>query len=189
MCAIGRALMADPRLLLCDEISLGLAPIVIRDIYAALPTIKAEGAAVIIVEQDDRDEPAHARQILLAQNRFQLLGVRRQEPLGSELGGGQPGAAHLGEHPVGVELVAPAGHLAHTPRDRCPGNPNGAHAFRTSSRSTGAPRRRDSVAASASQATSTASVTVAPGMGPPLVTSTNAASSVRNASVKRSMKK
>jgi branched-chain amino acid transport system ATP-binding protein len=52
MCAIGRALMADPRLLLCDEISLGLAPIVIRDIYAALPTIKAEGAAVIIVEQD-----------------------------------------------------------------------------------------------------------------------------------------
>ena len=52
MCAIGRALMADPRLLLCDEISLGLAPIVIRDIYAALPMIKAEGAAVIIVEQD-----------------------------------------------------------------------------------------------------------------------------------------
>ena len=35
MCAIGRALIADPKLLLCDEISLGLAPIVIRDIYAA----------------------------------------------------------------------------------------------------------------------------------------------------------
>jgi branched-chain amino acid transport system ATP-binding protein len=52
MCAIARALMADPRLLLCDEISLGLAPIVIRDIYAALPAIKAEGAAVIVVEQD-----------------------------------------------------------------------------------------------------------------------------------------
>ena len=40
MCAIGRALMADPELLLCDEISLGLAPIVIRDIYAVLPTIR-----------------------------------------------------------------------------------------------------------------------------------------------------
>ena len=52
MCAIGRALMADPRLLLCDEISLGLAPIVIRDIYAVLPTIKAEGTAVVVVEQD-----------------------------------------------------------------------------------------------------------------------------------------
>ncbi|MGH6924536.1 MAG: ABC transporter ATP-binding protein [Propylenella sp.] len=52
MCAIGRALMADPKLLLCDEISLGLAPIVIRDIYAALPTIKAEGTSLIVVEQD-----------------------------------------------------------------------------------------------------------------------------------------
>jgi branched-chain amino acid transport system ATP-binding protein len=52
MCAIGRALMANPRLLLCDEISLGLAPIVIRDIYQRLPMIKAEGTAVIIVEQD-----------------------------------------------------------------------------------------------------------------------------------------
>jgi branched-chain amino acid transport system ATP-binding protein len=52
MCAIGRALMADPRVLLCDEISLGLAPIVIRDIYAALPAIKAEGTAIVIVEQD-----------------------------------------------------------------------------------------------------------------------------------------
>jgi branched-chain amino acid transport system ATP-binding protein len=52
MCAIGRALMSDPRLLLCDELSLGLAPIVIRDIYAVLPAIKAEGTALIIVEQD-----------------------------------------------------------------------------------------------------------------------------------------
>ena len=42
----------DPRLLLCDEISLGLAPIVIRDIYAVLPTIKAEGTAIVVVEQD-----------------------------------------------------------------------------------------------------------------------------------------
>jgi branched-chain amino acid transport system ATP-binding protein len=52
MCAIGRALMADPRVLLCDEISLGLAPIVIRDIYKSLPMIKAEGTSLIIVEQD-----------------------------------------------------------------------------------------------------------------------------------------
>jgi len=52
MAAIGRALISNPRVLLCDEISLGLAPIVIRDIYAALPRIKASGTSVIVVEQD-----------------------------------------------------------------------------------------------------------------------------------------
>ena len=52
MVAIGRALMSNPRLLLCDEISLGLAPAVIHDIYSALPAILAEGLSVIIVEQD-----------------------------------------------------------------------------------------------------------------------------------------
>ncbi len=52
MVAIGRALMSNPELLLCDEISLGLAPVVIRDIYAALPRIRETGAAVVIVEQD-----------------------------------------------------------------------------------------------------------------------------------------
>lgn len=52
MVALGRALMANPRLLLCDEISLGLAPSVIKDIYKALDTIRAEGASVIIVEQN-----------------------------------------------------------------------------------------------------------------------------------------
>ena len=52
MAAIGRALISNPRILLCDEISLGLAPIVIRDIYAALPRIKDSGTSVIVVEQD-----------------------------------------------------------------------------------------------------------------------------------------
>ena len=52
MVAIGRALMSNPTLLLCDEISLGLAPIVIRDIYARLPAIVAEGLSLVIVEQD-----------------------------------------------------------------------------------------------------------------------------------------
>ena len=52
MAAIGRALMANPKLLLCDEISLGLAPIVVREIYARLPAILAEGLSLIIVEQD-----------------------------------------------------------------------------------------------------------------------------------------
>lgn len=52
MVAIGRALMSNPELLLCDEISLGLAPVVIRDIYAALPRIRDGGAAIVVVEQD-----------------------------------------------------------------------------------------------------------------------------------------
>jgi branched-chain amino acid transport system ATP-binding protein len=52
MVAIGRALMSNPKLLLCDEISLGLAPIVVREIYARLPAIVAEGISLVIVEQD-----------------------------------------------------------------------------------------------------------------------------------------
>ncbi|TNE64714.1 MAG: ABC transporter ATP-binding protein [Rhodobacteraceae bacterium] len=52
MVAIGRALMSNPDVLLCDEISLGLAPVIIRDIYAAFPRIRESGASVIVVEQD-----------------------------------------------------------------------------------------------------------------------------------------
>jgi branched-chain amino acid transport system ATP-binding protein len=52
MAAIGRALMSNPRLLLCDEISLGLAPIIVRDIYAQLPSIVGDGMSLIVVEQD-----------------------------------------------------------------------------------------------------------------------------------------
>lgn len=52
MVAIGRALMSNPRLLLCDEISLGLAPVVIREIYALLPRMLDDGMSLLIVEQD-----------------------------------------------------------------------------------------------------------------------------------------
>lgn len=52
MVAIGRALMANPSLLMFDEISLGLAPVVIRQIYDALPQIINDGMSAIIVEQD-----------------------------------------------------------------------------------------------------------------------------------------
>ena len=52
MLAIGRALMANPRLLLLDEVSLGLAPLVVRRIYETLPEICAAGATVVVVEQD-----------------------------------------------------------------------------------------------------------------------------------------
>jgi branched-chain amino acid transport system ATP-binding protein len=52
MVAIGRALMSNPKLLLCDEISLGLAPIVVQEIYARLPSIVQDGLSLVIVEQD-----------------------------------------------------------------------------------------------------------------------------------------
>jgi branched-chain amino acid transport system ATP-binding protein len=50
--AIGRALMANPRLLLLDEVSLGLAPVVVRQLYQAVPVIKGEGTTILLVEQD-----------------------------------------------------------------------------------------------------------------------------------------
>lgn len=52
MVSIGRALMSNPTVLLCDELSLGLAPVVIKEIYDAMPAICAEGMTVVIVEQD-----------------------------------------------------------------------------------------------------------------------------------------
>jgi branched-chain amino acid transport system ATP-binding protein len=52
MVAIGRALLNQPRLLLCDEISLGLAPKVVKEIYQSIPSISKSGTAVVVVEQD-----------------------------------------------------------------------------------------------------------------------------------------
>lgn len=52
MVALGRALLANPRLLLCDEISLGLAPVAIDGLYRMLPQIRDRGTAILIVEQD-----------------------------------------------------------------------------------------------------------------------------------------
>lgn len=50
--AIARTLMGNPRLMLLDEVSLGLAPIAVEAVYAALPRITAEGTTVLVVEQD-----------------------------------------------------------------------------------------------------------------------------------------
>ena len=50
--AIGRALVANPRMLLLDELSLGLAPVIIQRIYATLPRVLESGVTVLLVEQD-----------------------------------------------------------------------------------------------------------------------------------------
>jgi len=54
MLAIGRAMMAGPRLLMLDEPSLGLAPLVVREIFRIIPQLIAEGTAVLLVEQNAR---------------------------------------------------------------------------------------------------------------------------------------
>jgi branched-chain amino acid transport system ATP-binding protein len=64
--AIARALMSNPRLLLLDEVSLGLAPVAVEQIYAALPAITREGTTVLLVEQD-------VNQALRAADRIQCL--------------------------------------------------------------------------------------------------------------------
>jgi branched-chain amino acid transport system ATP-binding protein len=52
MVALGRALLGNPRLLLCDEISLGLAPLIVDSLYKLIPAIKARGIGILLVEQD-----------------------------------------------------------------------------------------------------------------------------------------
>jgi branched-chain amino acid transport system ATP-binding protein len=75
MLAIGRALMANPRLLLLDEVSLGLAPIVVRQLYATLSRIATEGTTLVIVEQDITQALRAAdRFICLLEGRVSLTG-------------------------------------------------------------------------------------------------------------------
>jgi branched-chain amino acid transport system ATP-binding protein len=75
MVALGRALLANPRLLLCDEISLGLAPIVVNELYALIPTIKARGIGILIVEQDiERSLTVADRFYCLLEGRVSLAG-------------------------------------------------------------------------------------------------------------------
>lgn len=75
MVALGRALLSDPRLLLCDEISLGLAPSVIADIYALLPEINRRGIGILLVEQDiSRSLAVAGRFYCLLEGRVSLSG-------------------------------------------------------------------------------------------------------------------
>lgn len=79
MVAIGRALMSNPSLLLCDEVSLGLAPTIVRDIYACVPRIVGEGTAMVIVEQDIGQALAAAKSVIcLQEGRIALAGIAAQ---------------------------------------------------------------------------------------------------------------
>jgi branched-chain amino acid transport system ATP-binding protein len=76
MLAIGRALMAQPRLLLLDEPTLGLAPVVIDEVFAAIETIHGDGVSVLLVEQDVEQALAvSSRVYLLAEGRIVTTGT------------------------------------------------------------------------------------------------------------------
>ena len=76
MAAIGRALMSNPRLLICDELSLGLAPVVVKEIYDALPRICRDGMTAVIVEQDvGMAQRVSNRLYCLQEGRVMLSGV------------------------------------------------------------------------------------------------------------------
>ena len=66
MCAIGRALMSEPKLLLLDEPSAGLAPVIVQQVFALVQRIRASGLTVLIVEQN-------VRQVLQVVDRAYLL--------------------------------------------------------------------------------------------------------------------
>ena len=91
MLAIGRGLMANPRLLLVDEISLGLAPLIVRRLYEVLMTIRAEGTTLVVVEQD-------VSQVLAVAQRVYCLrkGVVSLDGVPADLGRAQIAAAYFG---------------------------------------------------------------------------------------------
>jgi branched-chain amino acid transport system ATP-binding protein len=75
--AIGRALIANPRLLLLDEVSLGLAPLAVDAVYESLATVIAQGATVLLVEQDlTRAVGVAERVVCMLEGRFVLEGRR-----------------------------------------------------------------------------------------------------------------
>lgn len=77
--AVGRALMSNPELILLDELSLGLAPTVSKDIYAQLPQITGSGMSAILVEQDITRAIGAAGQFLCLQEGRVSLQVRSGE--------------------------------------------------------------------------------------------------------------
>ncbi len=88
--AIGRALITNPRLLLLDEVSLGLAPLAVEDVYRSLAGVIAEGATVLLVEQDLTRAAAVAdRVVCMLEGRLVLEG-------GSELTREQITQAYFG---------------------------------------------------------------------------------------------
>jgi len=82
MLAIGRALLSDPRLLLLDEVSLGLSPVVVKTLYQALAAIRADGVTLVFVEQDVHRSIAFSDHLVcLHKGTVRLAGSSRSQSL------------------------------------------------------------------------------------------------------------
>jgi branched-chain amino acid transport system ATP-binding protein len=93
--AIARSLMANPRLLLLDEVSLGLAPVVVDQLYASLSAVIGEGTGILLVEQDlERAMTVCDRVYCLLEGRLVLAGrpgeLTRDQVVGAYFGTGLP---------------------------------------------------------------------------------------------------
>ena len=104
MVAIGRALMSSPELILLDELSLGLAPIVVDQIYERIAAINARGVTCIVIEQDTERAMRVASAVsVLLEGRVVLEG----DP--DELGRDRVSAAYFGLEPAGKAAGKAAG--------------------------------------------------------------------------------
>ncbi len=102
--AIGRALVTNPQLLLLDELSLGLAPIIIERIYALIPEIIAQGVSVLLVEQDVTQALNFANRVhCLLEGRTSLVGTP------AELSSEEIERAYFGSHLSGYSQSSHGG--------------------------------------------------------------------------------
>jgi branched-chain amino acid transport system ATP-binding protein len=83
MLALGRAMMGRPRLLMLDEPSLGLAPLVVREIFTVIPRLRAEGVTILLVEQNARMALACADEAYVLQTGHMVLSGTAAELLAS----------------------------------------------------------------------------------------------------------
>jgi branched-chain amino acid transport system ATP-binding protein len=84
MMAIGSALMSDPKLLLLDEMSLGLSPLIVNELYRALKEIRSRGITIIFVEQNVRRTLAEATRVYILETGRVVLSGNSETLLGED---------------------------------------------------------------------------------------------------------
>jgi branched-chain amino acid transport system ATP-binding protein len=115
MLAIGRALMAEPRVLLLDEPSMGLAPIIVRDIFATLRGLNQEGLSMVLVEQDARIALSLAHRGLVMERGSIVLADSAQALLANS----EVRAIYFGQRSDGRRKSGPAdGQVVDTAREK-----------------------------------------------------------------------